>query len=465
MGIPNILFVSIDTLRADHVSSYGYKKRTTPNIDRLAEESLIYRRNFSTGVWTPPGHASMLTGLYVSQHGVYDNHKLKDHIPTIATFLKSRGYQTAGFVNNSQVGELVGLDKGHDVFIEVWKGVKPRNMVERALRGTARKIKEKLGRSDMGAHRTNEFFKAWIESTIDKKAPFYCFIHYIEAHNPLRPPVPFKRQFLPSSCKHMELAKLKRIANNPLICLVEEMNVNDRETEYLKSLYNGEIAYVDQKVGELIEILKRNGLYENTMIIITADHGEHFGEHGLWSHVASLYREIVEVPLIIKFPREYGYVGEVDAITQLVDIFPTVEDLVGESHKVQRSGTSLFQKEELSSFREYAFAEWEGRVPYFILDQMKQGKGCPLLDTIKLRMSMIQSKEFKYILRFDGHEEFYDLKNDPGETSSNIDEGSIFMAMRDEMARRTKYSQISQDAEDIELNEEVKKNLRALGYL
>lgn len=119
MKKPNIILVSIDTLRADHLSCYGYYKDTTPNIDRIASEGTIFRKNYSTGVWTPPGHASMLTGLYVSEHGVYGDRRLSDSIPTIATVLKENGYQTAGFVNNSQVGELVGLHKGHDMFVRL----------------------------------------------------------------------------------------------------------------------------------------------------------------------------------------------------------------------------------------------------------------------------------------------------------------------------------------------------------
>src|SRR5574340_908401 len=187
----NVILISLDTVRAAHLSCYGYGKRTTPNIDALAGEGTVFLQNYSTGVWTPPGHASMLTGLYVSEHGVYGARRLAEGVPTIAEVLKRHGYRTAGFVNNSQVGELVGFEKGHDKFMEVWKGIETDSLVERAISGLLRKTKEALGQTDMGAAQTNREFTDWINSA-NGPEPFYAFLHYIEPHNPLNPPQPFR---------------------------------------------------------------------------------------------------------------------------------------------------------------------------------------------------------------------------------------------------------------------------------
>lgn len=467
MKKPNIILISIDTLRADHLSCYGYHKRTTPNIDRLSEEAVICRNNLSTGVWTPPGHASMLTGLYVSEHGVFDTRKLNDYIPTIASELKAQGYQTAGFVNNSQVGALVGLDKGHDIFEEVWKGIEARNIIERAVKGTFRRIRRKVGYEDMGAKRTNTLFRNWIETSLDKARPFYCFLHYIEPHNPLDPPRGVGRDFVEPSLGGLRLEMIKKIAQNPLICYVEDIVPNENEIRYLKSLYDGEVAYTDQRVGEIIETLQRNGLYEDTMIIITADHGEHFGEHGFWSHVASLYREVVRIPLIIKFPGEYRCTAEVQSITQLVDIFPTVLEVTENPNKdiYQGSGVVLLPEEgQWKEFHDCAFAEWEGRVPYFILEKIRGREEFIDLSRFKTPMMMVQDKKYKLIWKSEQDYELYDIHNDPCENvniSSNL---YAFGHMNDKRVKAKEKMKIRK-GEQTTRDEQVERNLKALGYM
>ncbi len=465
MKRPNVILISIDTLRADHLSCYGYKKTTTPNIDRLASEGTIFLQNYSTGVWTPPGHASMLTGLYVSEHGVYDTRKLAEDIPTIAQVLKRHGYQTAGFVNNSQVGALVGFDKGHDKFVEVWKGVATGSLVERAVRGLIRKAREALGHQDMGAARTNREFKDWIGNRETEK-PFYAFLHYIEPHNPLNPPNPYRNKYLKDvELKNIDGAKTKKAAHNPLICLVEDLNLNRDEIEFLISLYDGEIEYTDSKIAEIISILKGKDLYDDTMIIITADHGEHFGEHNMWSHVASLYKEVLRVPLVIKYPKEVKYTKEVKDYTQLVDIFPTVMEVTGVSkeERIKTSGVSLVYN-GVNRYHEYVFAEWEGRVPYFIQDRAREGKNVEL-EKLKIHMAMIQDGRYKYIWKSNDTEELYDILNSGEELQAIKADKDLVYRLRNELLKRKINSRDTENENQLKLDSEIEKNLKSLGYL
>lgn len=470
MKKPNIILISIDTLRADFLSCYGYNKETTPNIDQLAAEGTIYLNNFSTGVWTPPGHASMLTGLYVQEHGVYGDNRLADNIPTIATLLKENSYQTSGFVNNSQVGELVGFEKGHDIFVEVWKGIKPKSFVERFMKGVKRRMEDKLGFNDMGAKRTNELFSRWIENEIDRNKPFYTFLHYIEPHNPLNPPAPYKNRYLSEkSFKKINKNKIEKVAHNPLICFVENINLNEEEKEYLKTLYAEEIAYVDSKVGEIVETLKSKDLYNNTMIIITSDHGEHFGEHNLWSHAGSLYNEVLHIPLVIKYPIGVDYVGEVQGFTQLVDIFPTVIDvscIIGDEMK-NHSGMNLVHNEEKGNkFHDYVFAEWEGRVPFFIKSKIENSKTVTNISRLTNKMWMTLNKEYKYISISNGMEELYDIKNDRSESNNIIDEDKeTALSMREKLACWKSSTSKKISEEQRKIDEETRKNLEDLGYL
>lgn len=461
----NILLISIDTLRADHLSCYGYHRKTTPNIDRLASEGTIYKQHYSTGVWTPPGHASMLTGLYVSEHGVYGERRLSKNIPTIAEKLKENGYQTAGFVNNSQVGELVGLHKGHDLFVEVWKESPYKNSIERILKGSLRRVKDYLGYEDKGAKRTNSLFLDWI-SRIDRNKPFYCFLHYIEPHNPLNPPRNYKNKYLDKEIlRNVDMEKIKKVAHNPLICYVEDITLNNTEIETLKALYDGEIEYTDSKVGEIIALLKENNLYDDTMIIVTSDHGEHFGEYGYWSHVASLYKEILHIPLVIKYPKGVEYIEEINDYTQLVDIFPTIMEIAGVSEQeFQTSGINLTHNRDNSKFHEYIFAEWEGRVPYFIQDKVKGNKGLDI-NRFNVQMSMIQDKQYKYIWKIDGNEELYDISNSKEELLNITTQKEIKERLQSELLKKKKTMRYIEESTSYSIDNEIAKNLKALGYM
>jgi len=458
----NVILISIDTLRADHVSCYGYPVPTTPNLDRLVSEGTLCRKNFSTGVWTPPGHASMLTGLHVYEHGVYDTRALSPKIPTIAEILNKAGYGTAGFVNNSQVGELVGLDRGHEYFEEVWKGENYNSLVERGVKGLRRKLRRRLGREDNGAARTNGLFMEWLEGR-KEGAPFYAFIHYIDAHNPLDPPAPYKERFLG---RRKLGAAVEKVAYNPLICYVEDMNLKAEDIVALKALYDGEIAYLDYRIGEIVAFLKAKGLYESTMIVVTSDHGEHFGEYGNWSHVASLYKEVLHVPLIIKYPRGVVCPSEIRGHTQSVDILPTILDVAGlqESKPPKTSGVSLLGRESDDVLHEYVFAEWEGRIPYFI---QKKIKGSPvedeLIKRLKMKMSMVLKAGRKLVVRDDGAVKLYDISGE-GEMLLDTEKNKATVEeLRSVMDKAAAAG--TRAGKNYEIDKEIMKNLESLGYM
>ncbi len=461
MTRPNVILISLDTVRADHLSCYGYGRSETPMIDAIASEGTIYRQNFSTGVWTPPGHASMLTGLYVSEHGVYDNNRLDESIPAIATTLRDHGYKTAGFVCNSQVGALVGLDRGHDLFVEVWKGVETNSMAEKIAKGVARRIRQRIGYNDMGAARTNREFENWLDGLPGGGSPFYAFLHYIEAHNPLSPPRPYNVKYP----RGMNIERVRKVAHNPLVCFIEDLPLTEREREFIVDLYDAEIRYLDAIVGEVARMLRQRGLYDDTMIVITADHGEHFGEYGLWSHVASLYREVLHVPLIIKFPAGTPCLGEVASCTQLVDIFPTVMEVTGvDSEKgPETSGKSLVYRGAEGLFHEYVFAEWEGRVPYYI-QRNSSGQDRASVDALRVQMSMVQDERHKYILKSNGEEILLHVGDGPERPVEIGDNRACRDRMREELMRRAGGLGPG-GREERKVDKEIEENLKALGYL
>jgi len=464
---PNVLLISIDTLRADHLSCYGYHKMTTPNIDRIGDEGVIFENAYSTAAWTPPAHASMLTGLYPSRHGVVDNNRLNKNIPTLSEVLLTSGYKTAGFVNNSQVGELVGLEKGHETFVEVWKGTGGMSIVNRGMNYLVRNTKELMGINDHGAERTNQLAQRWIREK--KGNSFYMFIHYIEPHNPINAPHPFKNKYWANkNSRSIDKKKLYLVAHNPLFCFTKNIRLNEEEIIALKALYDGEVSYLDHKIGELIEFLKRNHTYDNTLIIVTADHGEHFGEHDLYSHVASLYEPILHIPLIIKYPEWIHKRARISELAQLIDIYPTVIEALDLDPRFLKGvqGTSLFETNKTAKYHDYIIAEWEGRIPDFVMKRMKNSDGDSIVDKFREPMSMIREGRYKYILNSKGREELYDLDNDKREVN-NISEkkNEIRKRLREKLTQWQSLNNRVDYEKQSRLDEATKKNLKNLGYM
>ncbi|MBN2292180.1 MAG: sulfatase-like hydrolase/transferase [Pirellulales bacterium] len=285
-GIRNVLIVSIDTCRADHLSCYGYSRKTTPNIDSLAGDGVLFKSTVTPVPITLPAHCSMLTGTYPPIHGVrlFAN-KLDDATATLAGIMKSAGYQTAAFIGAFPLESQFGLDRGFETYDDQF----PEG--RRGGFGNERTAEE-----------VNRPAMKWLETHRDK--PFFLFLHYFDAHFPYEPPAPFATDF----------------ADDP---------------------YAGEIAYVDRCIGQVIDKLKKTGMYDNTLIIITGDHGEGLGDHNELQHGFLIYQSTLEVPLIVRVPKGGVRNIRVDGHVSLVDIVPTVLSLVGLEAPQQVQGIDL----------------------------------------------------------------------------------------------------------------------------
>jgi len=463
MKKPNIILISIDTLRSDHLSCYGYSRTTTPNIDRIAEGGVMFKNAYSTAVWTPPAHASMLTGYYPSQHQVVHQNKLNDDIPTIAQVLKKRGYHTAGFVNNSQVGELVGLAKGHDAFYEIWKGFS-RNQV---LKLGAHKIRKFLGYADDGAARTNQLAFNWLRKGWNQEQPFYMFIHHIDAHNPLKAPRPFLFHFLSQERRaQVDMEKIWKVADNPLACFTDEIQLNEVELQALTALYDEEIRYVDHIIGQLVTLLEEMKVFDDTLFILTADHGEHLGEHGMYSHVASLYEPIVHIPFLMRYPRVLSPEVREDYI-QLVDIFPTISAACNsELSDSNLPGKNLLEPNNDGDDR-LLFAEWEGRIPFFVKDRLNDNNRKRITEQFSNKKWMCRRGDFKLISDERGNYELYNTVTDPDEKDNlNSEQPSVFGQLREKLEEWKSAASSTHSADTYEYKDErLKKHLKALGYL
>jgi arylsulfatase A-like enzyme len=341
-GKANVVLIILDTVRADRLSAYGYERPTTPNLKALATEAVLYEHAYSSGDMTLTTHASLFTGLYPTRHGAHRSkvnpggRPLDPSRTTLAEMLTSRGYETA-FVaaNTAFLSSFHGLGQGfgfydHRAPVPFLGAARPfslrngvRNLLARFMEGR---------HFDQVTRRAGEINDVAIEQ-IDRMRgtgrPFLLCTNYMDAHWPYVPPEPFHEQF-PGRDETFRLEDYYELV--PTV-MMHHKKVTDAQEEHLRSQYDSSLAYIDSEIGRLLKRLRDTGVYDNSLIIITSDHGEAFGEHGLIGHGVSVYQEHIHVPLLIKFPK--GSPGEkwhgtsrAEAVNS-VDLLPTIFDVIG----------------------------------------------------------------------------------------------------------------------------------------
>ncbi len=313
---PNVLLIVIDTLRWDHLSTYEYFQTTTPSIDQLAREAVQYQAAISQSPWTTPSHAALFTGQYPSRNGVEGkNIHLHPDNKTMAEVLSRNGYQTAGFINNVYLRRQTGLAQGFQQYEEFWgrnEGSSLMILVEF--------LREKWRpRTDKGASETSRAVARWLRHDWNPDNPFFLFTHFMEPHAIYGSTREYNRTFLPAGVSADEA---RRVNQDPELYICDKVPMTDRDFETLRSLYNSDIRYLDDYIRELLTLLQNEKVSENTIVILTADHGENFGEHHLMSHELSLYDTLLRVPLLIRYPGKIHGGSKQERPVQLIDPLP-----------------------------------------------------------------------------------------------------------------------------------------------
>lgn len=418
---PNILIYLVDTLRTDRLGVYGNPNRLTPALDKFAAEAIVFEHAFAHSSWTKPSVASIFTGLLPDQHGVnHRRHRLSDSITTLAERLRIAGYATVGFATNPYLAESSGLLQGFDTF----------DLSE--------------DRSDL----VNQRVISWLRLR-DTQSPFLLYVHTVEPHDPYVPPEKYREKFAPwvneeavGTAEH-----LKALSERPEIR-------NEAVVAALEALYDAEVAFSDQQFGLLIEELRDQGQYENSLIFFVSDHGEAFYEHGVLGHGWDLYREVVEVPLIVRPPGP-PTPHTVREPVQLIDLVPTVLDLVGLEPTPGLSGVSLlspskengpsgFPSDDRPAF---SYMDYEGRRGIsVVLGQWKLIE--PLSSSFMPRRAL------------------FDRANDPLEERNLVDSYPALSGWLVSLSRRRLISlENLEPAQIIDFDEKTERQLRALGYI
>jgi arylsulfatase A-like enzyme len=312
----NLVLIGVDTLRPDHLGCYGYDRDTSPNIDDLAARGVLFEDVVAPSSWTLPSFATVFTSLYPTQHGASNERAaLRANVPTLASILGANGYATGAIVNAPFLKGTYGVNRGFDFYFMT----PPEG---RVADGTTRDALE------------------WIDDNED--GPFFMFVHYFDPHLPYGPPPPFDTMFDPTYS-----GPIKSPYNPPGLNLYRTQNfdqmesLSDADWDRIRSLYDGEIAFTDEAIGRLMAGLRERGLTENTLIVFLADHGEEFFEHHGFEHGHTLYDELIRVPLVFSLPGALPENQRVPRQVRLVDVMPTILDVLGISPWTQVEGTCI----------------------------------------------------------------------------------------------------------------------------
>ncbi|MFN8545920.1 MAG: sulfatase [Candidatus Binatia bacterium] len=439
-GVPNVVLIVVDTLRADHLSAWGYTASRTPHVDALAADGIRFANTFSQASWTRPSFATIFTGMYPSSHGaVHKADVLPDRVETVAEVLARAGYHTAGFANNANISPPFNFGQGFaeyhylapDLFFYA-----DETAGQLTLYNGLRLVRERFLARSVDVHNyyqpaevVTAEAKSWLDAGTTK-GPFLLFLHYMDPHDPY-----FVHPF--------DGEGYARVANpNPPASVVEKY----------RGLYDGEIAYLDAQLGVLFEELKRRGLYDTSLIVLTGDHGEEFQEHGGWWHGTTLYDEQTHVPLIVKPPGGAVRGRVVETLTTSLDIAPTIVTAARGTVPATMQGKALALDGGDEPGHEHVFAEedLEGNV-----------------------LQAVRTPGWKLITANPGNprglrpEELYDLGQDPREQHDVAATAAPRLeTMRASLGRATLEARAHAGAaQQGDVDAVTQERLRALGYV
>ncbi|MCO8266866.1 sulfatase [Haloferax prahovense] len=505
----NVLFVVMDTVRKDHLTPYGYDRPTTPGLDRFADEATVFEQAVAPAPWTLPVHASLFTGMYPSQHGADQENPYLEGATTLAETLSAAGYDTACYSSNAWITPYTHLTDGfaeQDNFFEVMPGEFLSGPLAKAWKtmndsDALRTLADKLVSLGNTAHEylaggegADSKTPAVIDQTIDfidDSEEFFAFVNLMDAHLPYHPPEEYKERFAPG-------VDSTEVCQNSKEYNAGAYEIGDDEWDDIRGLYDAEIAHIDDQLTRLFDHLKETGRWDDTMVVVCADHGELHGEHGLYGHEFCLYDPLINVPLMVKHPDLDA--DRRDDQVELVDLYHTVldslgveggepaspgDDAVGLDHT--RSLLSADYREFARASNddpgqrrdgEYAFVEYSR--PVVELKQLEEkaanaGIELPEDSRFYSRMRAARRVDAKYVRIDRVPDEAYRIDTDPEETENVAD--SDDEAVAETEAALTEFedaiggawtdaldTDVSDDSVD-QMDDEAQDRLRDLGYL
>lgn len=439
---PNVALFVLDTARADAFSALGARPGSTPVFDRLASEGLLFTRARSVSAWTVPAHGSLFTGLYPEEHGADHGHTLLADTHTTLAELLSPSHQTGGFSENPHIGRPLGFAQGFEHFEETWRA-------QQAVGDVAPTTRQAL---------------AWLAQR-DRAKPFFLFVNFMAPHLPYAPPPQFEARTVPSLLDRATVERFRRFSEwDARGFMAGLFSLPSPEVDLLRSLYQAEVSFADARVGEILATLAEQGELDHTLVIVLADHGENIDHHGLMEHQFALYESLLRIPLVLRLPEAFAAGAKSEAPAQLVDVLPTVLDVVGlpASGWPPLAGVSLLsapppaRRPVLAQYARPVDQRWRFAkvAPDFDFGPFDQGLAAVVIGPWKL------------ILGDSGTVELYNLVKDPEETKNRAAERpEVVEPLRAWLTSRARKAELPPAGKTPELDPETLRALRALGYL
>ena len=313
---PNVLLVTIESLRPDHVASFGGPRATCPNLDALAREGVVYPDAHSVTSWTLASHASLFTGLYPTTHRVVEPlGRLADAHTTLAERLAERGYQCAGVVSGPYLREEHNLHQGFELY------------------DSSPADDQGAAHGDVTSPEVEAALRRFLLEERDPERPFFLFAYLWDPHYDYIPPQPHDRTFVDAECQPVDC---REYATTRTV----HAGIPAAQLRWVQAQYDGEIRWTDEHLGRVLDLVRELGLWDDTLVVVTADHGEEFFEHGNKGHKQNLHVEQVHVPLVVKYPRGMP-TGRDERLVSLVDVVPTVLEVTGTRTPDPLQGRSL----------------------------------------------------------------------------------------------------------------------------
>lgn len=434
LAAKNVLVYLIDTMRYDKFSVYNDKTSVeTPNLDAFAKDATIFDHAYDNENWTKPSCATILTGLYPSTHKTkQDSSKLPRKLTMMPEHFKTKGFRTGSFIANGYVSDAFGFKQGWDSYT---------NYIREGKVTDADRV-------------VNDALK-WIDKDKSNNKRFFAYLQTIDPHVPYSPPKAWRTKYW--NRKYRGPIRAQNTGNQLAEIKGGKMKLNKTDKEYLQALYDAEVAFNDHNFGRLIEGLKERGLYENTVILVIADHGEEFWDHGLVGHGHSLYEEMIHSPMFLRYPNKVPTGRRVSNVVQMVDVAPTLFDIADIEPNEALEGVSVVST----------------------LDGVGEARPYAAITDFLYRKKSIRSGRYKWITTGVGGE-LYDVIGDKNEKKNLIKKHPIARAyMRGLFGlalgadEKTQWWQDSQEAKKREvinadmadIDDELKKQLESMGYI
>jgi arylsulfatase A-like enzyme len=454
-GRPNVILVTVDTLRADHLSCYGYARRTSPAIDALASEGVLFAHALAQSSWTKPSTVSLLTSQYPTTHQTnLERSKVPPALTLLPEVLRAHGYTTAVFSGNPWVTPEYGFDQGVDHFHSVYDERFARETlfmpalkrVNNLVRAPAYNLVKRLVQSELSTTARDVDLVAqalrWLGES--PPGPFFLYLHLMSPHHPYDPPPPFDRAFV-------TVPQDPPVTNYPRKSYFfgeQGEALADEKREDMVGRYDGDILFVDTVLGGFFAELRARGLLDRTVIVLTSDHGEEFFDHANWGHGHSVYDELLRVPLIVRHPALFPP-GRVEGPVMSVDVMPTILELAGAAGTGPMAGRSL-----VAAMRggEPAPGEAYAELLY------RYGTGRALVrDHTKLVEITVEDRR---------RHELYDLGRDPREQRNLAAGTGAEPEFAGRLAEVTAWAERHRvDGAEAAITPEMEQRVRALGYV